>query len=382
MSNYARLLTPPNDTFFLFGMRGTGKTSWARKNFPEAFWFNLLDEGLFQRFLLDPSLFLAELRQLRAGSWVVIDEIQRLPELLNGVHSAIEEYKLRFALLGSSARKLRRAGVNLLGGRAYSRYLHPLLPSELGDVFDLAEHLRFGTLPLVLASQSRPERLETYVQTYLREEIQAEALVRNLSGFVRFLPIAALFHGQVLNVSGLARDAGVHRSTVEGYLSILEDTLLAYRLPALDGKLRVKERSHPKFYWIDTGVMRAAKQQLGPTTSEENGALFEGFVGLLLKAYKELRLIEYDRLCYWAAADAKAEVDFLIDRAGQFVALEVKWATRLSANHFSGLRAIEKLKGLQRRLLVYPGERSFTTKDGIEVVAFNKFIEKLAQKDL
>lgn len=377
MATYTRLLTCPNNTFFLFGMRGTGKTSWAREHLSGACWFNLLDESLYQRFLLDAGLFAAELRRLQAGSWVVVDEIQRLPGLLNEVHNAIEERGLRFALLGSSARKLRRAGVNLLGGRAYSRHLHPLLPAELGNDFNREQQLNFGSLPLVLNAESQPERLEAYVQTYLKEEIQAEAIVRNLPGFARFLPIAALFHGQVLNISALARDAGVHRSTVEGYLSILEDTLLAYRLPAFEGRLRVKERSHPKLYWIDSGVMRAAKRQLAMAGPEESGALFEGFVGLLLKAYRELNLIEYDQLFYWAAADAKAEVDFLINRSGSFAAVEVKSSARLSSAHFAGLRAIAALKGLTRRILVYSGERDFTTEDGIEVLSLPSFISQL-----
>ena len=202
---------------------------------------DLLDEGLYQALLTDPSLFASRLRAVKPGHWIWVDEVQRLPNLLNEVHRFIEDRRQRFILTGSSARKLRRTGVNLLAGRALTQTMYPLLPEELGRDFDLDAVLRFGSLAIVWDSDSRREVLEAYVQTYLKEEIQAEALARNLAGFSRFLPVAALFHGQTLNASALARDAGVSRMTVSGYLDILEDTLLAFRLPAYEGKLRVRE---------------------------------------------------------------------------------------------------------------------------------------------
>jgi predicted AAA+ superfamily ATPase len=220
---YARLLQPPEQSFFLFGMRDAGKSTWARHMFAQAFSYDLLDEGLYQSYLRDPRLFGRELLRVPEGRWVVVDEIQRLPSLLNEVHRFIEK-GLYFVLLGSSARKLKQAGTNLLAGRALKRVMLPLLPQELGSDFDLTEVLRFGSLPIIWQSTAKQESLEAYVQLYLKEEIQAEALVRNLPGFARFLPIAALFHGQVLNVTGLARDAGVARTTVIGYLDILADT--------------------------------------------------------------------------------------------------------------------------------------------------------------
>jgi predicted AAA+ superfamily ATPase len=169
---------------------------------------------------------------VKPGQWIWVDEIQRLPNLLNEVHRFIEDRRQRFILTGSSARKLRRTGVNLLAGRALTQTMYPLLPAELGRDFDLDAVLRFGSLAIVWDADSKREVLEAYVQTYLKEEIQAEALARNVAGFSRFLPVAALFHGQALNASALARDAGVFRMTVSGYLDILEDTLLAFRLPA------------------------------------------------------------------------------------------------------------------------------------------------------
>jgi len=232
MGTYSRILRPPKGSFFLFGPRGTGKSTWAREHFPKAKRFDLLDEGLYHEFLADPALFAGELRTLPPGSWVVVDEVQRIPGLLNEVHRFIEERKLRFALLGSSAKKLKTAGTNLLAGRASSKLLHPFVPAELGSDFDLEEILRHGSLPLVWTSEDKRTTLTSYVQVYLREEIQAEAMVRNLPSFARFLPLAALFHGQTLNVSSLARVSGTARTTIVGYLDILEQTLLAFRLPA------------------------------------------------------------------------------------------------------------------------------------------------------
>ena len=217
----------------------------------------------------------------------MVDEVQRLPNLLNEVHRFIEERQLKFALLGSSARKLKAAGVNLLAGRALRKTMFPLTPSELGDDFNLEAALRWGTIPLVWVSDERGEVLQSYVQLYLKEEIRAEALVRNLPGFARFLPIAALCHGEVVNISGLARDCGVARTTVQGYLDILEDTLLAFRLPGFEARLRVRERRHPKLYWVDPGLVRTVKKLRGPIAPEERGALFEGWVLHLLRAYGE-----------------------------------------------------------------------------------------------
>ena len=199
--------------------------------------------------------------------------VARLNRRMPAPLAFIEERRLKFALLGSSARKLEAAGVNLLAGRALHRTMHPLTPAELGDDFDLDSALEWGTIPLVWVSDERREVLGSYVQLYLREEIRAEALVRNLPGFARFLPIAALCHGQVVNISGLARDCGVARTTVQGYLDILEDTLLAFRLPAFEARLRVRERRHPKLYWVDPGLVRAVKRQRGPVAPEERGAL-------------------------------------------------------------------------------------------------------------
>ena len=381
-SLYPRIVGPPHTSFFLFGVRGVGKSTWAKERYPQARRVDLLDEGLYQDLLADPSLFAGMLQAERPGSWVVVDEVQRLPGLLNEVHRFIEDRKLRFALLGSSARKLKTAGTNLLAGRALWRTMFPLVPEELGGDFDLSRVLRHGSIPLVWKAEDPRRTLEAYVQLYLREEIKAEALVRNLPGFVRFLPIAGLFHGQTVNVSAIARDAGTARTTVAGYLEILEDTLLARRLPGFEARLRVRERKHPKLYWVDPGLVRAVKRQLGPVTGEESGPLLEGWVHTLLRTYAETRDL-YEEMFYWAPAQARrTEVDFLLRRGGELLALEVKTKERFVRELLSGLLAIGDLKGVVRRILLYRGSRELVTREGIEVWPVRRFVAALEDDDL
>jgi predicted AAA+ superfamily ATPase len=376
---YRRALRPPAGSFFLFGVRGVGKSTWTRAAFPDAHVIDLLDEAHYQQLLLDPTAFHAELSTVPLRVPIVVDEVQRYPALLNEVHRAIERDRRRFILLGSSARRLKTAGTNMLGGRAVLATMYPLLPSELGSDFDLATVLRFGSIPLVWTAADRRRTLETYVQLYLKEEIRAEAIVRNLAAFTRFLPVAALFHGQVINISGLARDAATSRTTVDGYVQILEDTLVAWRLPAFETRLRVRERRHPKLFWVDPGIVRAAKRQLGPVTAEERGPLFEGWVLAVLRAHNEDHRL-YEEIAYWSPAQAvSTEVDFVLRRGREHLALEVKARPRVAGPELAGLRAIADLPGLKRRILVYLGPRALRTPDGIEVWPVDKWIDALAQ---
>ena len=377
---YPRLLKPPDQSFFLFGMRGAGKSTWARQLFPDALDVDLLDQARFQDYLRDPGMFAGELRRQRPGEWVIVDEIQRLPALLNEVHRFMESSRLKFALLGSSARKLKQAGTNLLAGRALKRVMFPLLPQELGTDFDLTQILTHGSLPIVWRSASRIDSLQAYVQLYLSEEIQAEALVRNLPGFARFLPIAALFHAQTLNTAGLARDAGVARTTVSGFLQILADTHLAWLLPAYEGKLRVKERRHPKLYWFDPGVVRAVRREFHPPGDSERGQLLEGWVAMLLHAYGEPGFglgSQYDAIYYWAPAQSGTEVDFLLRRGQEFTAIEVKAKKVLVNRDLAGLRAIAEMKGVRHRVLLYQGTRAQRTEDGIDILPVDLFLDEL-----
>ncbi len=271
----------------LFSLRTPGceKTTWVRHEFSDAYTIDLLNESLYQSYLANISLFANELRTVASGRWIFVDEIQRLPNLLNEVHRFIEERRLNFILTYSSARKLKRADVNLLAGRAILRRMHPFIPSE---------------------------------------EVKAEALARNLPGFARFLPVAAVLHGQTVNVSGAARDAEISRTTLSGYIEILEDTLLAFCLPAFEGKLRVRERKHPKLYWIDPGLVRAMGNRFGSLHPEERGVLFEGWMPSLLRAHRDYTGL-FDEFYYWAPATARqTEVDFLLRRDERYNAIETK----------------------------------------------------------
>ena len=377
-----RIFDAPGKSFFLLGPRGVGKSTWLRTAFPDAHVVNLLAEDTYQRLLANPGLLAAELRAVPGDRWVVLDEVQRLPALLNEVHRFIEEKRMRFVLCGSSARKLKRAGVNLLAGRALNRAMHPFIPEELGERFVLGDALQHGLLPIVWDSADRAETLIAFTQLYLKEEIQAEALVRNLPGFARFLPVSALYHGQTLNVTNIAREAQVARTTVTGYLDILEETLLCFQLPAYETRLRVRERKLPKWYWCDPGIVRAMKRVTGPPAPEERGALFEGLVAQLIRAYTDYRNL-CDACFYWAtAARTRTEVDFLLRRGEEFVAIEVKSGATFTESWCRGLRALADLEGLCRRIVVYPEGPELRTADGIEILPFPQFSDLLAEDAL
>ena len=376
--HYRRILIPPSVSFFLFGMRGVGKSTWTREVVPDAHLVDLLDESHCQTLLADPGLLALELRDLPRQQVVVLDEVQRVPALLNEVHRSIERDRRRFVLLGSSARRLKTTNTNLLAGRATVRTMSPLVPAELGRDFDLDRVLRFGSVPVAWQADDPAVTLEAYTQLYVREEIRAEALVRNLPGFLRFLPVAALFHGQVVNVAGLARDAATARTTVEGYLGILQDTLLATLLPAFEARLRVRERQHPKLYWVDAGVVRAAKRQLGPVAAEERGPLLEGWVLTVLRAHNAASDV-FEEISYWSPAQSRqTEVDFLLRRGGDYLALEIKAQSRFSTPQLAGLRAVAELPRLVRRVLVYLGDRRLRTEDGIEVWPLDTLLRSIA----
>jgi predicted AAA+ superfamily ATPase len=373
-----RIIKVPEQSFFLLGPRGSGKSTWLRSMFSDAHVIDLLSEETYQRLLSNPGQFADELRYITTGGWVIVDEVQRLPDLLNEVHRFMEEKRLNFVLCGSSARKLKRNGVNLLAGRALRRFMHPFVPEELGGQFDLEEFMRYGSLPVVWDSKDKQETLSAYAQLYLKEEIQAEAFVRNLPGFARFLPIAALFHGQNINVTNIAREAQVARTTVTGYLDILEETLLCFRLPAYEAKLRVRERKLPKWYWCDPGIVRTMKRATGALVVEEKGALFEGMVAQLLRAYKDYRDM-FDNMYYWApSTQSGLEVDFILVKGSGLIAVEAKSGNIFTDAWCKGLRAIESLKGVKRRIVVYQYGTALRTRDGIDVLPFKQFADELA----
>jgi len=382
MAMFTRAATVPRASFFLFGPRGTGKTTWLRHALPAAEWFDLLDTDLVVRLQRDPAFFGRRLAALRGG-WVVLDEIQRLPALLNDVQAALTRPggRLRFALCGSSARKLRRLDANLLAGRALRRDFLPLTGAEMNHAVGTEELLRTGTLPLIRAEpELARERLAAYVSTYLREEVQQEALVRRLDSFVRFLDVAAQVNGQIVNIAGVARDAGVARPTVQGYFQVLADTLLGVWLPAWQRRARVKEVASPKFYFFDSGVVRALRgREREPLDDLERGFLLETLVLHELRAWQGIHDCG-GRLAYWRTP-AGAEVDFVWTRGAHALGFEVKSATAWRSEHSSVLRGLLSAGILTRAFGVYGGRHEL--RDGpVTVLPVETFQRRLAEGEI
>lgn len=342
---FTRLLTLPTQrSALLLGPRQTGKTTLVAAQLPAGAWkVDLLRHDEFLQYSKEPSAFrrAVEERMRRGTDVVFVDEVQKVPELLDEVHALIEGGGVRFVLTGSSARKLRRGGANLLAGRASSLHLHPLVVEEHGDAFDLERALRIGALPAVVDSDDDDARLilRDYAETYLREEVQAESLVRNLGGFARFLDVAAAQSGELLNFASIGRDAALAARTVREYYQILEDTLLGFRLEAWRGSVRKRLVTHPRFYLFDTGVTNALNRRLTATLDPvTRGRLFEQW--LVLEC---LRRIDYaaseTRLFFWRTNHG-AEVDLLVERHGRLLAaVEIKSTRRVAGADLEGLRS-------------------------------------------
>ena len=356
---YSRLLPTPAQSVFLFGPRGTGKSTWLRERFPQAVCYDLLDTGEILRFNKEPQLLYRELATLPAESWVIIDEVQKAPQLLNEVHRLIETNQLRFVLSGSSARKLRRGhDVNLLAGRAITTSLFPLVSAEMSFEFDLERTLLYGTLPVAVTGDNPQEYLRAYTETYLIQEVQAEALTRNLGAFARFLEIAARQNAQVTNFTGIARDAGINRQTVQNHFEILTDTLLGYWLPAWKLKSSTKQVRQSKFYFFDCGVARSLTGRLPyPPVAEELGPLLETFILNELRACLSYTGKHYP-LYFWRNYNG-AEADVLFETAKGFVALEIKASTRWDKRFNRGLHRVREALGNGKTTCygIYLGER-------------------------
>lgn len=308
---------------------------------------------------------------------VIIDEIQRVPALLNEVHRLIESQKsLRFVLTGSSARKLRRGGVNLLAGRAFTLAMHPLTSAELGHEFSLAHALRWGHLPMTFTSEDPERYLKSYVGTYLREEVQQEALVRNLATFSRFLEAASFSQSGILSVQRVADDCGVDRKTAEAYFGLLEDLLLGVRLPVFTRRAKRKLTAHPKFYFFDAGVFRAIRP-MGPLDSatEADGAALETLVMQELRA--TIGNLDLDYQIYFWRAQSGLEVDFVLYGKDGFYGIEVKRTSRFHESDLKSLRVFLSDYPEARGVFVYGGERRLNV-EGVDVVPVGTFLRELA----
>ena len=372
---YTRILIPPkNKSFFLFGPRGTGKTTWLKAQFPRALYFDLLDSEIYNDFLARPSR-LAERIPMPWNDIVVLDEVQRVPALLHEAHRLIEERGLIFALTGSSARKLMRKDVNLLAGRALTLFMHPLTVSELGDDFTLSHALRYGHLPSTFHEHEPGRYVESYVATYLREEVQQEGLTRNLGAFSRFLETASFSQAQLLNISEVARECAINRKVVEHYFTILEDLLIAKRIPVFTKKAKRRIVAHPKFYFFDAGVFRALRPK-GPLDTPEDidGAALETFVMQEIAALNDY--LRYGYQMYFWRTIAGQEVDIVLYGERGIVAIEVKRSARGATDDLKGLFAFLKEYPMARAYLIYGGDRARW--DGnIQVLPVEYFLKHL-----
>jgi predicted AAA+ superfamily ATPase len=352
-----RFFHPPKHSFFLFGPRGTGKSTWMRALFPDALYLNLLLSTLREKFRAYPDELIKEVAALPKPAVVIIDEIQKVPDLLAVVHTLIEEkLGLQFILTGSSARKLKRGGADLLGGRALIKHLDPFMAAELGEKFTLEKALKMGMLPLVWESDEPEEVLSTYTSVYIDEEVQAEALVRNVGQFARFLHVISFSHAQVLNINNIARESSVKRHTVDNFIGILEDLLLASRLDVFSHRAQRELSQHPKFYLFDAGIFRALRR-MGPGDSvpEMEGAALEGLVLQHLRAWSHYTKGRHD-LHFWRTK-AGLEVDFIIYGEKGFWALEVKNSRTVSPDDVRGLLHFTQDYPDAKPLILYRGPK-------------------------
>jgi len=353
---------------FLFGPRQTGKTFLIRHTLKGMRLYDLLDSSIYLALSRNPGRIAEELTP--QDRIIVIDEIQRIPELLNEVHRLIEEHGVRFLLTGSSARKLRRGGVNLLGGRARTKYLHPLTYKELGEGFDLFRAIERGLLPSIYFSDDPRADLKAYAGSYLQQEIVAEGFTRNIPAFSRFLRVAALCNSTIVNFTNVANDAQVARTTVYEYFEILKDTLILHELPAWRKSKKRKPLASSKYYFFDIGVVSALQEREFSPGTPEFGEAFETYIFHELICYRDY--MGEEPLSYWRSTSG-FEVDFII---GDHTAIEVKAKENVSPAELKPLRALAEEKKLKRFLCVSLEPRRRETAD-VTVLPYKDFLELL-----
>lgn len=377
---YERLLMKPlqgDHSFFLFGPRGTGKTSWLRDKIPQGIYIDLLNQDVFFTLLCHPHKIEEMIPQNFTG-WIIIDEVQKIPELLNEVHRMIESYRYKFILTGSSARTLKKKGTNLLAGRALYYKMFPLTALELGSHFQLQKSLKMGQLPTVHSQNVNYEDyLRAYIQIYLKEEVMQEGLTRNAGAFARFLQTASFSQGSLLNVTEIAREAAIERKTVEDYFQILEDLLLATRIPVFTKKAKRKTVTHQKFYYFDVGVYRALRP-MGPfdTPEEAEGPALESLVFQEVQAINSYFDLKYD-IYFWRTVD-KLEIDFILYGPKGLIAIEVKRSKKINADDLKALKAFQSDYPVVKSYIFYGGEQTLYF-DSIEAIPVAQALLALPQ---
>lgn len=374
---YTRIINLPldqKDSIFLFGPRGVGKTQWIKSTLSELLYLDLLHYPTYSKLVAQPH----ELEYMIPRgylNWIVIDEVQRVPELLNEVHRLIEHKNYRFLLTGSSARSLKRRGVNLLAGRALRYFMHPLTLQELGEDFVLSDVLQYGLLPATKSRANPKKYLETYVQSYVREEVLQEGLTRNIGAFNRFLEIASFSQGSVLNISGIAREVGVDRQMIASYFGILEDLLIAVRLPIFSKRAKRRLITHEKFYYFDVGVYRALRPT-GPLDVAEQieGAALETLFFQSMRAINDYYDLGYT-FYYWRTSHG-VEVDFVLYGPKGLYAFEIKRSKAINGKSLTGLKSFKADYPEAKLYLIYFGELREYRED-IDVIPFVEALKSL-----
>lgn len=372
---YSRIIMAPKQkSFFLFGPRGTGKTTWLKTHFPDSLYIDLLDAEKFNKLLTNPTR-LDEWIPPHWNKWVIIDEVQRIPSLLNEIDRLIENRKLNFILTGSSARKIKRNNANLLAGRALNYHMYPLTCVELGKDFDLGHSLQWGHLPATFHGGEIKKYLESYVMMYLKQEIIQEGLTRNAESFSRFLETASFSQGEVLNISEVAREALVHRKVVENYFSIFEDLMIAYSVPIFSRRAKRKLINHGKFYFFDVGIYRALRPK-GPLDSPEEieGKSLETLVFQELKALNHYLDWNYE-IYFWRTA-LQHEVDFILYGPRGLKAIEIKRTKNISQKDLSSLRLFLKDYPEAKGYMLYGGKDRIWDKN-IEFIPITEFFRNI-----
>ncbi len=363
----------PENSFFLFGPRGTGKSTILKDTFEDALYIDLLDNEDFRIFSAYPEKISEVVAAHKKKKVIIVDEIQKVPDLLSQIHLLMETYKdKQFILTGSSARKLTKKGTNLLAGRAYKKTMHPFTANELGEKFNIEEALEFGLIPVVYDSADKKDALNAYVDLYVREEVMMEGLTRNIGNFSRFLETVSFSQGCQVNVSNIARECQIERKTVESYITILEDLLLAERIPVFTKKARRNLAVHPKFYFFDTGLYKKLRPS-GPLdrVEEIGGPALEGLVYQHIKAYVENKRSDA-KIFFWRTKSGN-EVDFIIYGKDIFSAVEVKSSVNLRPKDFNGLKSFSEDYPMSKSIMVYTGKKKFMKND-VLVVSVEEFI--------
>ncbi|MBN1898381.1 MAG: ATP-binding protein [Spirochaetes bacterium] len=371
-----RSFNVPKQSFFLFGPRGTGKSTLLKKIFNQAVWVDLLKPDLFRRYSAKPEYLIELVKGNPDNKYIVIDEIQKVPELLSAVHHLIEEEKSKiFILTGSSARKLKRTGIDLLSGRVIVRSLHPFLACELKNKFNLESALNIGLLPIVITAKDPKEVLDAYISLYIKEEVQLESLTRNIGNFSRFLESISFSHASVLNISNVSRECEVERKVVENYVKILEDILLAYRIPIFAKKAKRSLISHQKFYFFDAGVYNTLRPK-GPLDKPEDivGTALEGIVMQHLKAWNAYRGNKY-QIYYWRTRKG-VEVDIILYGSEGIYSMEVKNTSKIRPEDIRSLQSFKEDYPQSKSILLYRGKEKLLIKN-IICLPCDYFLKKL-----